>query len=72
MLFTQYETICDLPLSAVTVSLHHLPKISEVSSQMQKNALITVIGIEPLKIRCHVVKTTKSNSRTTPSQVLQR
>jgi len=32
-----------LPLSAVTVSLHHLPKMSEVNSHMQKNALTIVI-----------------------------
>jgi len=30
-----------LPLSAVTVSLHHLPKLFEVNSYMRKNALIT-------------------------------
>jgi len=31
-----------LPLSAVAVSLHHLPKMSEVNSHMRKNALIIV------------------------------
>jgi len=32
-----------LLLSAVTVSLHHQPKTSEVSSHMRKNALITQV-----------------------------
>jgi len=41
----------------VTLSLHHLPKMSEVSSHMQKNTLIIVTWSEPLKIRCHVIVT---------------
>ena len=41
----------------VTVSLHHLPKMSEVNSQMRKNALTVGTWSKPLKVRCHVVVT---------------
>jgi len=41
----------------VTVSLHHLSKMSEVNSRMRKNALTIVTWSEPLKIRCHVIIT---------------
>jgi len=41
----------------VTVSLHHLSKMSEVNSYMRKNALTIVPWSEPLKIRCHVIVT---------------
>jgi len=44
-----------LPLSTVTVSLHHLPKMSEVNRHMRKNASTIVTWSEPLKIRCHVI-----------------
>jgi len=46
-----------LPLSAFTVSLHHLPKISEINSHIRKNASTIVTWSEPLKIRCHVIVT---------------
>ena len=45
-----------LLLSAVTIPLDHLPKMSEVSNHMQKNALIIVTWSEPFKIRFHVQK----------------
>jgi len=46
-----------LPLSAVTFSLHHVSKMSEVNSHMRKNTLIILTWSEPLKICCHVVVT---------------
>jgi len=54
-IFSHRTKQCVLPLSAVTVSLDHLPKMQEVNSHMWKNASTIVTSIEPLNIRCHVI-----------------
>jgi len=46
-----------LPISAFPVSLHHLPKMSEVNSHICKNASAVVTWSEPLKIRWHAIVT---------------
>jgi len=68
--FSHRINLRGLPLSAITVSQHYLPKTSALDCQchMRWNAHYRYFS-EPLKICCHVI--VKTSSRTIRSQVLQ-